>query len=253
MKKSAILIVFVLLMLAGVNASANHIPILLYHDVQQSYTEDKAVITVTPEKFDEHIYTLLINGYTPVSFEDVYNAANGKFTMPERPVIISFDDGYDTNYKYAYPVIMKYGVKATIFVVTDTVGKTLKNSVHFDWNHAKEMQDSGLVSIYSHTLNHSDLMELDGFELERELRMSRYQIEKNLGTSCDVIAFPYGNFNSTVTEAARRAGYNVMAQVGETGVNTLYNVKNSPLVRITVYGSWSGQDLIDMINSNANQ
>lgn len=251
--RKTIFLFAVLLLLMTVAASANHIPVLLYHDVQYSYTPDRAVITITPERFEEHVAALLSNGYTPVSFEDVCNASKGKFTMPEKPVIISFDDGYDTNYKYAFPIIKKYGVKTTIFVVADTVGKVLESSVHFNWEQAKEMQKSGLVSIQSHTLNHYDLTELDRFQLERELRLSKYLVEKNLGTACDMVAFPYGNYNQTVSDAAKRAGYRVMAQVGEKGVNTVSDVNVKPLVRVTVYGSWTGQDLINMINSNAKQ
>lgn len=247
MKKIAISVVLILLMLC-VNVYANsHIPVLLYHDVQQSYTPDKAVITVTPQRFEEHVTTLLEKGYTPVSFEDVYNASKGNFTLPQKPVIISFDDGYDTNYKYAFPIIQKYKVKATIFVVAGTVGKVLETSVHFDWKQAKIMQQSGLVSIQSHTYSHDDLATLDSFQLERELRLSKYLIEKNLGTKCDIVAFPYGSCNQQVVDAAKRAGYKVTAQVGETGTNPLADAGKVPFTRITAYGSWSGEELIKVI------
>ena len=253
MKKLTVLVVCVLLVLCvSVSASA-HIPVILYHDVQQYYTPDKAVITITPERFEEHIVALLNNGYTPISFEDVYNASKGNFIMPEKPVIISFDDGYDTNYNYAFPVIQKYGVKATIFIVVGTVGQVLQTSSHFNWEQAKIMQQSGLVSIQSHTYSHSDLTVLNTFQLERELRLSKYLIEKNLGTKCDILAFPYGNYNQEVAGAAKRAGYKVVAQVGETGVNTVDTVNTKPFVRITAYGSWSGDDLIMMIAENAKQ
>ena len=188
MKKLTFIVTFLLLLTIGVNASANHIPVLLYHDVQYEYAPDRAVITVTPSRFEEHVATLLNNGYTPISFEDAYNASNGRFTMPEKPVIISFDDGYDTNYKYAFPIIKKYGVKTTIFVVVGTVGQVIGNNGHFTWEQAREMQNSGLVSIQSHTYSHFDLTTLDEFSLLRELRLSKYLVEKNLGTDCDILS-----------------------------------------------------------------
>lgn len=251
MKKTALLVIcFLLFTCVSVSADA-HIPVLLYHDLQPSYTSDKAATTITPQRFEEHISALLKNGYTPVSFEDVYNASAGMFKMPAKPVIISFDDGYDTNYKYAFPIIKKYKVKTTIFVVAKTVGKVLDTSVHFGWNEAKIMQQSGLVSIQSHTYDHKNLVTLDDFQLERELRLSKLIIEKNLGTRCNVVAFPYGSCNQKVIDAAKRAGYTVTAQVGETGTNSVANAGKVPFRRITAYGSWTGSDVLRIIQAYA--
>lgn len=253
MKKSAFLIVFIILLSLEVNANADHIPMLLYHDIQQEYTPDKAVITITPQRFEEHISALLNSGYTPVSFEDIYNASKGNFIMPQKPVVISFDDGYLTNYDYAFPVIQKYGAKATIFVVASTVGYSEGENPHFTWEQAKIMLQSGLVSIQSHTYSHADLTTLDKFSLIRELRLSKYVTEKNLGTSCDVLAFPYGEYDQYVVDVARDAGYKVLAQVGETGINSVADVNTKPFVRITAYGSWTGEELVMMINEHAKQ
>ena len=252
--KKIILMLLVVVFAAGcmVASADDHIPVLLYHDVQQQYDPDKAAIAVTPERFDEHVAALLNNGYTPVSFEDVYNASIGKFAMPEKPVIISFDDGYLTNYTYAFPIICKYGVKTTIFIITKTVG-TMEKNPHFTWEQAREMQKSGLVSILSHTYNHHDLLTLDSYEVERELRLSRYLIEKNLGTKCEIVAFPFGSHNADIEASARNAGYKVVAQVGEAGRNTITDVRTKPLIRITAYGSWTGDELIMKINELANQ
>lgn len=250
MKK--IIVLIMLFVFLSINVSANHIPVLLYHDLQHEYEPHRAVITVTPERFDEHISALLNNGYTPVSFEDVYNASLGNYTLPAKPVIVSFDDGYLTNYTYAFPIIQKYGIKSTIFVVTETVGQTVGNP-HFTWEQAKTMQKSGLVSIQSHTFSHNDMQTLDNFQIERELRLSKYLVEKNLGTKCDILAFPFGSHNQQIVDCAKKAGYKVVAQVGETGVNTVSDVKTKPLVRITVYGSWTGDELVNMMQAYAKQ
>ena len=232
MRKGLILAILMLLVF-NINVSASgHIPVLLYHDVQTSYAPDKAVITITPQRFEEHIVAILKSGYTPVSFEDVYNASKGIYSLPSKPIIISFDDGYDTNYKYAFPIIKKYNVKATIFVVVETVGQVLETSVHFNWDEAKIMQQSGLVSIQSHTYTHPDSVTLNSFQLEKELRLSKYLIEKNLGTKCNVVAFPYGSCDNRVVDAAKRAGYKVTAQVGEIGINKVENAGVLPFTRI---------------------
>ncbi len=252
MKKIAFIAVFILFLTITVNVSANtHIPILLYHDVQTEYPEEKAISTISPQVFEEHIVALLNNGYTPVDFDDIYNASEGKFVMPEKPVVICFDDGYIGNYTHAYPILCKYGVKATIFVVAQTVGHILPTSVHFDWEHARIMQQSGLVSIQSHTYSHSDLTLINNFQIEREFRLSKYLIEKNLGTKCNYVAFPYGFYNQYVQEAAKRAGYIITSQVGNIGINTVAGAQSRPLIRITTFGSWSGEDVLNVIAANA--
>ena len=254
MKKTAIIGVLVLVLTICLNVSANtHIPILLYHDVQTDYPAEKAISTISPQMFEEHIVTLLNNGYTPISYDDIYNASKGSFTMPEKPIVICFDDGYIGNYTHAYPILCKYGVKATIFVVAQTVGHVLPTSVHFDWEQAKIMQKSGLVSIQSHTYSHEDLSKMSSFQLERELRFSKYLVEKNLGTKCNYVAFPYGFYNQNVQDAAKRAGYVITSQVGNNGINTVADAQSRPLIRITTFGSWSGEDVINIIKTNAEQ
>ncbi len=253
MKKTGFIILLTVFILCGINAYANHIPMLLYHDVQQSYPPEKDVVTVTPEAFELHIVTLLNNGYTPVNFEDIYNASKGSFTMPEKSVVISFDDGYLTNYSYAFPILQKYGVKATIFVVAETVGRSVGENPHFTWEQARLMEQSGLVSIQSHTYSHQDLTTLDRFSLARELRLSKYHVESNLGKSCDILAFPYGRYNQQVADAALDAGYRVLTQVGEYGANSVSDINGRPFVRITVYGSWTGYELLWKMQELAKQ
>lgn len=94
----------------------------------------------------------------------------------------------------AFPILKELEIPATIFVVTDTVGATKEsgkvNYSHFTWEQAKEMQDSGLIDIESHTNDHVKLGELDKDTLNYELRKSKYLIEKNLGKTCDMIAYP---------------------------------------------------------------
>lgn len=253
MRKVILMLLVVILMFSCTTVAANdHIPVLLYHDIQTEFEPDRAVITVTPEGFEDHIVTLLNNGYTPVSFEDVYNASVGKFTMPEKPIVITFDDGYLTNYTYGFPIIKKHNVKTTIFIVTETVGKDTGNP-HFTWEQAKIMQKSGLVSIQSHTNGHEDMLTLDNYDVIRELRLSRYLAEKNLGTKCSILAFPFGSCDDVIVSAAYKAGYKVVAKVGETGRNSLANVGTMPFTRVTVYGSWTGDDLVNKINELANQ
>lgn len=104
------------------------IPVLLYHNfvtiVPDSDPDNYSYIN-TPESFEENIKTLLDNGYTTISFKDLNDAYSGKSTLPNKPIIITFDDGYYSNYEYIYPILKKYNVKASIFVVTDKIDKEI--------------------------------------------------------------------------------------------------------------------------------
>lgn len=256
MKKTGIfLTVFltIITVLTSVTVFADtSVPILLYHNMLKSYDEKDSIVTITPERFEEHIISLKKNGYTPVSFDDYLDAANGRSSLPEKPVIITFDDGYETNYTYMYPIAVKYNIPVTIFVVAKTVGQTPGAYPHFTWEQAKIMSDSGLISIQSHTFSHESVTGKTDFDAEREIRYSKYLIEKNLGTKCNVLSFPYGFHTAEHIFMSKRAGYDLSVQVGNFGKNTL-NDADKALIRITVYGSWSGDDLLNRIDYYENQ
>lgn len=228
------------------------VPVLLYHNMLTDYDENNSIVTITPERFEEHINSLLRDGYTPITFDDYLSAVKGTSSLPEKPVIITFDDGYETNYTYMYPIALKLNIPVTIFVVAKTVGETPGEYPHFTWEQAKIMQDSGLISIQSHTYSHEAVTGKTTFMAEREMRYSKYLIEKNLGTKCNVLSFPYGYHTAQHIFMAKRAGYDLSVQVGNFGRNTL-NDSDKALIRITVYGSWSGYDLLDRINYYENQ
>ena len=102
------------------------IPILLYHDFVTTVPDsdpDNFNYINTPESFEENIKVLLENGYTFISMEELNEAINKKIELPEKPILINMDDGYYSNYEYIYPILKKYNVKASIFVVTDKIGK----------------------------------------------------------------------------------------------------------------------------------
>lgn len=137
------------------------VPILLYHDINQS--PDKSGIAVTPEKFEEDLIALKQAGYTTISFNDLIACIDRQVPWPSKPIIISFDDGYASNYTYAYPLLKQYHMKASFFVIGWSVGKQsmessqTKITPHFTWQEAKEMSDSGLVEIQNHTYDlHSE-------------------------------------------------------------------------------------------------
>ena len=104
------------------------IPILLYHDFVETVPledPDNFNYINTKESFEENIQTLLKEGYTFISFQELNDAYNKKIELPSKPTLLTFDDGYDSNYEFIYPILKKYNIKASIFIVTDNIGKEI--------------------------------------------------------------------------------------------------------------------------------
>ncbi|GHV45692.1 hypothetical protein FACS189492_3010 [Clostridia bacterium] len=229
------------------------VPVLLYHNLVDSLgDDDNAMVNITPATFRAHMRALKVAGFEAITFDDYYDYRTGDGTLPARPVVITFDDGYISNYKDAYPILKELGLKATIFIVTGTVGATDGVSYpHFTWEQAREMQKSGVIDIQSHSHTHSDMTTLDVGQIVRETRLSKYLIDKNLGKDCKYFAFPFGAYNDECAWAGAAAGYLLQCRLGVGG----YNTKDTPperLNRITVPGDLDAQSLLRVLEQNMN-
>ena len=208
-----LIIVTVLAILPKTKKSNNanvKIPILLYHDflatVPDSDTDNFNYIN-TPQSFEENIKVLLENGYTFISFQELYDAINGKMSLPEKPILINFDDGYYSNYEYVFPILKKYNVKASIFVVTDKIGTEIDGKRYLSWDQCKEMQDSGLVDIFSHSKRHVFYDRLPVRMIRDDVIESYKIIEENLGSkNLKVFAYPYGAYTKESVWALKLNG-----------------------------------------------
>ena len=196
-----------LLLLAGITAylwhgAANCVPVLNYHQIND--TENNA-LTVKVEQFDKQMQYLADNGYHTITPADMLDCwENGK-QLPDKPVIITFDDGYRDNYINAFPILEKYGLKASIFLITDYVS-LYPNYV--TWDMAKEMQESGLIDLESHTLSHTELTGLESSEdVVRQLQESRNALQYRLGRPAFFIAYPCGSYSDQVEQLTKDAGY----------------------------------------------
>ena len=159
-----------------------------------------------------------------------------------KAVAVTFDDGYLDNYVYVFHVLKKYNIKATIFIVTDWVEAASLNTVRSqgsevrsneiivpshnegksfvassqahkvikNWDMVKEMQDSGLIDFYSHTMTHRKCAELAEEDLIKELKYSKAIIEENLNAPCPYLCWPKGSYSKRSVEAAKGAGYKAL-------------------------------------------
>lgn len=188
-----------------------HVPVLMYHGVSDE-TWGSAELFVSPSDLEEQLEYLVENGYDPIFFEDLRYV-----DQYDKPVILTFDDGYADNYTNLYPLLQEYGVKATIFVVTDTLDL---NPRCFTWAQAREMSDSGLVSIQSHTVTHPQLDTLSYDEQQDQLYRSWLAITRYAGKEPIAIAYPEGRRNSdtvALTEEYYRLGIDMNGGLYTTG------------------------------------
>lgn len=176
------------------------VPVLMYHSIA---VEKGNPIRMPKEQFEAEMKYIKESGYITITLKELYDYFENKVPIPDKAIVITLDDGYADNYNTAYPILKKYGLKATVFVVTSTidVNKNCLNS-----SQIKEM-DKDLIHIESHTVTHRDLDKLTYSEQLKELKDSKGKLESILGRNVDYLAYPTGKYNNDTIKAAKEAGY----------------------------------------------
>jgi peptidoglycan/xylan/chitin deacetylase (PgdA/CDA1 family) len=184
------------------------IPILMYHEVARS--EDIADVSritqrnyvVTVEAFRAHLDAIAASGCHTVSLDQFAAWQRDSAALPANPVVITFDDGFEGNLNHAAPLLAERGMSATVFVVTDWVGRPGMMS----WAQLREARAAG-IDIQSHTASHAMLSTLTATETSAELESSRIALEQALGSRVAHVALPHGDWNAHYSAAAQAAGY----------------------------------------------
>jgi peptidoglycan/xylan/chitin deacetylase (PgdA/CDA1 family) len=216
------------------------VPIAMYHhidDISRNVADvQRKELTVSVASFRRHLELLAGMQATTVTLADLMDYLEGGELLPPRPVILTFDDGYDDNYRLAYPLLRQFGMRGTFFVVVNLVGKP----GYMTWDQLREMQLQGMA-IESHSLDHLDLSTLPRAELQRQLAESRRILERNLLSPVRYLNYPSGRYSRQVIAAARAAGYEA-AVTTEPG---LVQERGTPyqLSRVRVSGSDTAQSL----------
>jgi peptidoglycan/xylan/chitin deacetylase (PgdA/CDA1 family) len=188
----------------------------MYHAVLKSV--DPALsekLYVTEEEFSRQMNALKNAGYSAVTFAQLFSAFDGIESLPAKPFLVTFDDGYDGVYQFARPVLERLKMPYTVFLVTDLVGKTNEWDASkgfpslrlMDWNQIEEMDRAGDASFEPHTLTHARLSEVPAAEAKRQVCQSRAAIEQRLGKRSHVFCYPYGAQSDSVVQITKDAGY----------------------------------------------
>jgi len=213
------------------SAPPQTVPVLNYHQIND---RDNNALTVHTDQFEKQMKYLHDNGYTTITPAEMMDAWQNGTPLPEKPVIITFDDGYIDNYKNAYPVLQKYNLRATIFLISDYLG-VYPN--YLTWSEAADMQESGLIDFESHTLSHMELSEEKAgskAEIKKQLEDSKAAIEWHLKKNINFIAYPCGTYDEEVEQMTKDAGYRAAFTVNYG----LAEPSNNPFVldRVPIFG-----------------
>lgn len=194
------------------------VPVLLYHnfvtEVPDSDPDNFNYINI-PESFEENIKTFLENGYY-------------------------------SNYEYIYPILKKYNIKASIFIVTDKIGQEIDGIKYLRWEECLEMQNSGLVEIFSHSKKHVFYNKLPVREIRDDVKESYKLIEEHLGKQeLKVFAYPYGAYTKETVRTLKNNGIDF--QIYDIGINNFKTLDRDFIKRINIPCEMTGQEIIEEI------
>lgn len=185
------------------------VPILAYHRV----SEDEERYSVSPQQFSEQMQFLQEHDYTAISMAEMADAFSGGQMLPAKPIVITFDDGYADNLVTALPILEKYGMKATVFIIAGSVGQP----DYLNWDQAAELLRRG-VEIGSHTVSHADLRQATATQKQEEILQSKVLLEGQLSKPVQFLAYPFGQFDPSLFPLLQQAGYRG-ACTGIAGLN----------------------------------
>ncbi len=221
------------------------IPVLMYHEIADA-TVTQSGLAVSPEVFADQLAYLSDAGFNTITAGKLSAIlANGVGELPERPIVLTFDDGYGDFYSQALPLLTRHGFTATLFQTTGWVGKEDVSKRMLNWRELAELEQAG-IEIGAHTCTHPQLDQLPENLLHEELYVSKSLLEDNLGLKVPGLAYPYGYSSAKVRRVAREIGYDYAYAVGNA--MTTSAADGFALPRLTVRRSTSMEDLRTMVN-----
>lgn len=203
--------------------NGSSIPVLMFHSITDVTGNE---VQLSKGKFKQEMQYLKDKGYTTLTLTELYDFFEKNKPIPQKSVVITFDDGYVDNYTNAYPILKEFGFKATIFDITGTVDTS---AAYLTSAQLKELDSNG-IDIQPHTVNHVDLNKVSYDVQYKELKDSKDFLEKLLGKTIKFVAYPDGEWNQDTIKAVKDIGYTMAFTTAGTwsnkqnGIYTLYRV-----------------------------
>ena len=218
MRKLCAVVLTAIIFVAGICLSPkpDGFPILEYHQVTDEVLDpDFEVYNVPPDEFAAQLDYLQAEGYTTITLQDFMRAVHGKATLPDKPIVLTFDDGYADNYSTMLPILESRKMTAVVYVITNELG----HAGYVSLDEVKDMQRRG-IEIGSHTADHLALTKMTPDEQLYQIQASKRFLEWSGLATIYSLSYPNGAFNDAIIELLKREEY-LTAVTGEAGLNTL--------------------------------
>lgn len=209
---------------SGTTPNGVIVPIIMYHEVKPFKTRKDVI---TPYEIESDLKYLKANGYTTITMADLIEYVNGGKDLPEKPIVLSFDDGYYNNYVYVFPLLKKYHMKIVLSILgknTDDFTQIPDDNLdysHVTWDQINEMIQSGLVEVQNHTYNlHTITRKRFGCQKNRGESLEHYElvltediiklqneIKEKTGTTPNTFTYPYGQVSKESYPIIKRLGF----------------------------------------------
>ncbi len=218
------------------------VPVMMYHDI---LPEKQVFFDVTPTEFEDHLKLIQSNGLTPISLEQLVTHLQTGTPLPPKPILLTFDDGYQSHYKYVLPLLKKYGYPGAFSIYTHKIGQTARRP-GMTWEELQAMKTEPLVTLVAHSLSHpKDLRELTDEQLRKEIFESRRILESKLGIPIPYFTYPAGFYDDRVTKLVAEAGFTAAMTMDETELNEKFANQSGNLLTIERFGQSNIKKVID--------
>ncbi|HEY9879838.1 MAG TPA: polysaccharide deacetylase family protein [Leptolyngbyaceae cyanobacterium] len=181
------------------------VPIVMYHDV---LTKPEVFFDLTPEQLETQLKEIVARGLTPVSLDQVVQHLRMGTPLPEKPILLTFDDGYAGHFEHVYPLLKKYQMPAVFSIFPGKLDGKVAGRSTITWQQLKEMASDPLITIASHSVTHPpNLTQVSDDQLRHEVVDSKSRLEAELGIPIKYFTYPAGYYDKRVEAAVAEAGY----------------------------------------------
>lgn len=222
------------------------VPILMYHSVAEDPPAATRPLSVRPTQLASQLRFLRDHGFSGLTVTDLCERVRAGAALSERPVVLTFDDGYADTHEVALPLLIEHGFPATVFITTgwlrdagtEAAGRPLDRMM--SWTQVREMADAG-IEIAAHSHSHPELDQLHDRALHAELHGGRALLEDGLGGAVPSLAYPFGYSSRRVRDAVATTGYRQALAVANDVADTAAVARGDAFAvpRLTVQRSTS--------------